>query len=47
MKDKSEIVPMMTEMAHIGIGTYFRSYVYDDPKNSSLNIFQMGQGGIN
>lgn len=47
MKDKSEIVPMMTEMAHIGIGIYFRSYVYADPKNSSLNIFQMGQGGIN
>lgn len=47
MKDKSEIVPMMTEMAHIGIGTYFRSYVYAAPKNSSLNIFQMGQGGIN
>lgn len=47
MKDKSEIVPMMTEMAHIGIGTYFRSYVYADPKNSSLNILQMGQGGIN
>ena len=47
MKDKSEIVPMMTEMAHIGIGTYFHSYVYVDPKNSSLNIFQMGQGGIN
>ena len=47
MKEKSEIVPMMTEMAHIGIGTYFHSYVYADPKNSSLNIFQMGQGGIN
>lgn len=47
MKDKSEIVPMMTEMAHIGIGTYFHSYVYADPKNSSLNIFQIGQGGIN
>ena len=47
MKDKSEIVPMMTEMAHIGIGTYFHSYVCADPKNSSLNIFQMGQGGIN
>ena len=47
MKDKSEIVPMMTEMAHIGIGPYFHSYVYADPKNSSLNIFQMGQGGIN
>ena len=47
LKDKSEIIPMVTEMAHIGIGTYFHSYVYADPKNSSLNIFQMGQGGIN
>lgn len=47
LKDKKEIIPMMTEMAHIGIGTYFHSYVYADPKNSSLNIFQMGQGGIN
>lgn len=47
LKDKNEIIPMMTEMAHIGIGTYFHSYVYADPKNSSLNIFQMGQGGIN
>ena len=47
MKNKNEIVPMMTEMAHIGIGTYFRSYVYADPKNSSVNILQMGQGGIN
>lgn len=47
LKDKSEIIPMMTEMAHIGVGTYFRSYVYADPKNSSLNILQMGQGGIN
>lgn len=47
LKDKSEIIPMMTEMAHAGIGTYFHSYVYADPKNSSLNIFQMGQGGIN
>ena len=47
MKDKNEIVPMMTEMAHIGIGTYFHSYVYADPKNSSVNILQMGQGGIN
>lgn len=47
LKDKNEIIPIMTEMAHIGIGTYFHSYVYADPKNSSLNIFQMGQGGIN
>ena len=47
LKDKSEIIPMMTELSMQGIGTYFSSYVYADPKNSSLNIFQMGQGGIN
>ena len=47
MKDKSEIIPMMTELNMQGIGTYFSNYVYADPKNSSLNIFQMGQGGIN
>lgn len=47
MTEKSQIVPMMTRLACDGIGTYFRSYVYADPKNSMLNIFQMGQGGIN
>ena len=47
MTDKSQIVPMMTKLLYDGIGTYFRNYVYADPKNSALNIFQMGQGGIN
>ena len=47
MTEKSQIVPMMTRLAYDGVGTYFQSYVYADPKNSVLNIFQMGQGGIN
>ena len=47
LKDKSQIIPTVTELLYNGIGTYFSSYVYADPKNSSLNIFQMRQGGIN
>ena len=48
LTDKSQIIPMSVEMRRFqGIGTYFNYYVYADPKNSALNIFQMGQGGIN
>lgn len=48
LTDKGQILPMSAEMLrHSGIGTYFSSYVYADPKNSSVNIFQMRQGGIN
>lgn len=47
LTDKSQIIPTVAELLYNGVGTYFRSYVYADPKNSSLNIFQMGQGGIN
>ena len=47
MTDKSQIAPMMIELANNGVGTYFSSYVYADPMNSSLNIFQLAQGGIN
>ena len=45
--DKSQIIPMKAELSNNGVGTYFTSYVYGDPKNSTLNIFQMAQGGIN
>ena len=45
--DKSQIVPMMVKLANCGVGTYFSSYVYADPKNSTVNIFQIAQGGIN
>ena len=47
LTDKNQIIPTVAELLYNGVGTYFRSYVYADPKNSSLNIFQMGQGGIN
>ena len=48
LTDKSQIIPMVAEMRRTaGVGTYFSYYVYADPKNSVLNIFQMGQGGFN
>ena len=47
MKDKKQITPMQLELLNMGVGTYFSSYVYADSKNSDMNIFQMGQGGIN
>ena len=47
LTDKSQIVPMMTELLNNGVGTYFSSFVYADPKNSEMNIFQLAQSGIN
>ncbi len=47
LANKDQIIPMKVELATIGIGTYFGSYVYTDAKNSDMNIFQLGQGGIN
>lgn len=47
MKDKSEIVPMITQLLNQGVGSYFSSFVYADPKNSYVNMFQLNQGGIN
>ena len=45
--DKKQIVPMISELANMGVATYFSTYVYADPKNSSTNIFQIAQGGLN
>ncbi len=47
MSDKNQIMQVKAEMFNNGIGTYFSNYVYGDPKNSTLNIFQIAQGGIN
>ena len=47
LTDKSQIVPMMTELLNNGVGTYFSRFVYADPKNSEMNIFQLAQSGIN
>ena len=47
ISDKNQIMQVKAEMFNNGIGTYFSNYVYGDPKNSTLNIFQIAQGGIN
>lgn len=47
LKDKKEIIPMVVELLNCGIGTYFSSFVYADPKNSDVNMFQIAQGGFN
>ena len=47
IKDKSEIDPMITQLLCQGVGSYFSSFVYADPKNSDVNMFQLNQGGIN
>lgn len=47
MTDRNQIVPMVVKLANCGVGSYFSSYVYADPKNSNVNIFQITQGGIN
>lgn len=47
MTSKDQIIPMKAELSRSGIGSYFSSYVYTDAKNSDMNIFQLGQGGIN
>ena len=47
ISNKDQLIPAHIELATMGVGTYFSSYVYADAKNSDMNIFQMGQGGIN
>lgn len=47
ISDKNQIMQIKAELFNNGIGTYFSNYVYGDPKNSTLNIFQIAQGGIN
>lgn len=46
IKDKSEIVPMMAELAHVGVSPYFTFYVGADIMDSKKNLFQLYQGGI-
>lgn len=43
ISDKNQIMQIKAEMFNNGIGTYFSNYVYGDPKNSTLNIFQIAQ----
>ncbi len=44
---KEDIVPMIGELLHSGISTYFYCYVGADIKDSKMNLFQLYQGGIN
>lgn len=46
IKDKSEIVPLMAELAHSGAFPYFSFYVGADIMDSKSNLFQLYQGGI-
>ena len=46
VKDKSEIVPLMAELAHSGVFPYFSFYVGVDIMDSKSNLFQLYQGGI-
>lgn len=46
VKDKSEIVPLMAELAHSGVFPYFSFYVGADIMDSMSNLFQLYQGGI-
>lgn len=46
VKDKSEIVPLMAELAHSGVFPYFSFYVGADIMDSKSNLFQLYQGGI-
>ncbi|MCD7926231.1 MAG: M13 family metallopeptidase [Bacteroides sp.] len=46
MKSSADVMPMMAEMINEGVGSYFGFGVGADEKNSSMNIFQIGQGGI-
>lgn len=46
IKDKSEIIPLMAEMSHIGIRPYFSFFVDADIMDSKSNLFQIYQGGI-
>ncbi len=47
LTNKEDIIGYVATMARNGISTYFNAFVYADPMNSTMNIFQMEQGGIN
>ncbi len=46
IKDKSEIVPMITKLNHSSAFPYFSYYVDADIMNSKNNLFQIAQGGL-
>lgn len=46
IKDKSEVIPMMTKMFHKSIAGYFNYGIDADMMDSKNNLFQIGQGGL-
>ena len=46
IKDKSEIIPMITKLNFFGIFPFFSYSVDADIMNSKNNLFQIGQGGL-
>ncbi|MCI5560991.1 MAG: M13 family metallopeptidase [Phocaeicola sp.] len=47
LTNKEDIIGYVATMARNGISTYFNAFVSADAMNSTMNIFQMEQGGIN
>lgn len=46
LKDKAEIIPMMTKLFHKGVNAYFGFYIDADMMDSRNNLFQISQGGL-
>lgn len=46
MKTQQDVLPMMADLVNEGVGSYFGFGVAADEKNSTMNIFQLGQGGL-
>lgn len=46
LKDTKDVWPMMVGMMRKGVSGYFVFYIDADAKNSSMNIVNVGQGGL-
>ncbi len=46
MKNKTELSGLLATLFYDGVYPFCSAYVYSDPKNSSLNILQLYQGGF-
>ena len=46
LKERTELMPMMAGMMRKGVPGYFGFYIDADIKNSTMNLLQIGQGGL-
>lgn len=44
--DKSQLIPTITNLYKIGVGSYFGCYIDADMMDSKSNLFQISQGGL-